>query len=212
MSTFFVLFCITLFSQKWSASLHFGYANNLPSRLTIKQNGYPDIVLTAHYYSEPFISPYYWLWRISYQKNDQQKFEFEAIHHKIYLKNTTSEVEAFGISHGLNLLILNHVHVLKRQFHVNYGIGGVLAHAENTIRGKSLPEKGRGILGMGYYLSGIALNLSAGKYFNLSKRFYINTEVLFNPSYTIVPVVDGKAFVWNYAYQVIAGVGYYFIK
>lgn len=208
----FVLAYSSLFSQKWSAELHFGYANNLPSRLTIKQNGYPDIVLTARYYSEPFISPYYWLWRISYRKDEKQKFEFEAVHHKIYLKNTTSEVEAFGISHGLNLLILNRVHILKHQFHVNYGIGGVLAHAESTIRGKSLPEKGRGILGMGYYMSGIALNLSAGKYFNLSERFYINTEVRFNPSYTVVPVVDGKAYVWNYAYQAIAGVGYYFIK
>lgn len=209
---FFVLTYSSLFPQKWSAELHFGYANNLPSRLTIKQNGYPDIVLTARYNSEPFVSPYYWLWRISYRKDDKQKFEFQAVHHKIYLKNTTPEVEAFAISHGLNLLIINRVHIFKRQFHVNYGIGGVLAHAESTIRGQSLPEKGRGILGLGYYMSGIALNLSAGKYFNLSDRFYINTEVLFNPSYTVVPVVDGKAFVWNYAYQGIAGVGYYFIR
>ncbi|MCX7862319.1 MAG: hypothetical protein N2449_04930 [Bacteroidales bacterium] len=208
----FVYSSMICVAQRWSAELHFGYANNLPSRLTIKQEGYPDLSIKAKYYSEPFISPYYWLWRISYKKDEKQKFEFEAVHHKIYLKNTTNEIEAFGISHGLNLLIINHVHILSNNFHVNYGIGGVLAHAESTIRGKSLPEKGRGILGMGYYMSGAALNISFGKYFNINKRLYFNTELRFNPSYTVVPVVDGKAYVWNFAYQAIAGVGYYFIK
>lgn len=208
----FIFLSSFAYSQKWSAEFHMGYANNFPSKLTIKQNGFPDIILKARFYTEPFISPYYWLWRISYKKNEKSKIEFEAVHHKIYLKNTTTEVESFGISHGLNLLIINYVKIFPNNFHANIGLGGVLAHAESTIRGRSLPEKNRGIFGMGYYMSGVALNFSTGKYFNLSPRLYINTEIRFNPSYTVVPVVDGKAYVWNYAYQVIAGLGYYFIK
>ncbi len=205
-------FVCNLYSQKLSAEFHLGYADNFPSKLTIEQKGFPDINIKAKYFSEPFISPFYWLWRVSYKRNEKSKFEFEAVHHKIYLENTNNEVEAFGISHGLNLLIFNFVRILPFNFHVNYGAGGVLAHAESTIRGRSLPEKGRGIFGMGYYMSGMALNFSAGKYFCLSNRFYVNTEIRFNPSYCVVPVVDGKAYVWNYSYQVIAGVGYFFIK
>ncbi len=199
-------------SQKFSAEFHLGYADNIPSNLVIKQKGFPDTIFTAHYYSEPFVSPYYWLWRISYKRNEKCKFEFEAVHHKIYLKNTNNVVEAFGISHGLNLLMFNYVKILTHNFHLNYGIGGVLSHPESTIRGQSLPEKKRGIFGMGYYLSGIVMNFSAGKYFILSDRFYINTEIRFNPSYSVVPIVNGKAYVWNYSYQLIGGIGYFFIS
>ncbi len=210
-----IFICFTfsqlLWAQQWSGEFHLGYANNLPSKLTIKQQGFPDLSFTARYSSEPFVSPVYWLWRISYVKNESQKIEFEAVHHKIYLKNYPPEIQIFGISHGLNLLMINHVHILPKLFHVNYGIGTILAHPETEIRNFRLPDK-RGIFGMGYYFSGIAVNLSAGKYFRLSNRLYVNTELRFNPSYSVIPIAKGKAYVWNYSYQAIAGIGYYFYK
>ncbi len=199
-------------AQKYSFEFHLGYANNLPSKLIIEQTGYEDIELKAHYHSEPFNSPYYWLWRISYKNDSTCNYEFEAVHHKIYLQNEHPDIQHFGISHGLNLLLLNRVKIFKHNFHLNTGVGLVLAHPENKIRNKPLKESGNGILGMGYYLSGGVINISGGKYFAISKRWYINTEIRFNPSYSVVPIVDGKAKVWNFAWQAIGGIGYFFIN
>lgn len=193
-------------AQKFSFDWHLGYANNLQSPLIVEQKGFPDIKINATYESEPFILPVYWLWRINYQFDSTTIFAFEAVHHKIYLTNHHPDIQRFSISHGLNLLIFNRIKSLKSKFHYNLGIGTVLAHPESTIRQKPFNEF-KGIGKMGYYISGIALNVSAGKYFDITRRIYINFEARFNPSYSVVPIVDGKAYVWNYAYQIIGGIG-----
>jgi len=69
----------------WSFDLNGGAAGNIPMSLTIKQQDYPDISLTAKYYTEPFTLPVYWDWRFSRWKNERG-WEFESIHHKLYLK------------------------------------------------------------------------------------------------------------------------------
>ncbi len=193
-------------AQKFFFEWHFGYANNFKSPLIVEQKGYPDIKIKAIYESEPFILPVYWLWRINYQTDSTTVYAFEAVHHKIYLTNNHPDIQRFSISHGLNLLILNRIKILKSKFHYNLGIGTVLAHPESTIRQKPFDEF-QGIGKMGYYISGIALNVSAGKYFDLTRRIYINLEARFNPSFSVVPIVDGKAYVWNYSYQIIGGIG-----
>lgn len=71
----------------WTFELHGGWAGNLPLPLRIKQQGHPDIYIKrAKFYSEPFISPYYRDWRFC-KHIDKHSIEFEAIHHKLYLKN-----------------------------------------------------------------------------------------------------------------------------
>ncbi|MBI4647410.1 MAG: hypothetical protein HY738_12690, partial [Bacteroidia bacterium] len=68
-------------AQTWSFELFGGVPYNVPLPLIIKQNGYDDIRITAKYFSEPFISPYYWVWRFNRQNNGHG-WEFEAVHHK----------------------------------------------------------------------------------------------------------------------------------
>ena len=80
---------------------------NVPLPLTISQVGEQDISLTAHYRSDPFEIPIYWNWRISYW-DDNHAFEIEATHHKIFLKNTTPEIQEFSISHGFNTITFNY--------------------------------------------------------------------------------------------------------
>jgi len=212
MKIFFILTFIISFLKINSQSLYFelngGWSGNLPSRLVIKQNGYSDINFVAKYYSEPFISPVYWLWRFYYLTDSCSGWSFEAVHHKIYLKNNPPEVQHFGISHGLNLLIINRIFYIKHRLSLNIGIGTVLAHPENEVRGKALKEKGNGIFGMGYYFSGVASNFSVSYKFLESKRLHINVEARMNVSYSIVPIVDGKAYLPNFSPQFIAGLGY----
>lgn len=199
-------------SQEVSFEFHGGWATNTKSPLIIKQKGFKDIYLIAKYYSEPFVSPIYWLWRFTFLKNKNNAWSFEAVHHKLYLKNSHPDIQRFGISHGLNLLIINKVFITNKRFHFNIGAGTVLAHPESTIRNMPLQEHGKGILGLGYYLSGIVLNISAGKYFYLTKKFYLHFEARFNPSYSVVPIYNGKSLVPNFAFQIIGGLGYVFLN
>lgn len=59
--------------------------------LTITQNSYPNINITAKYYTEPFTSPYYWVIKLALITGNKA-WGFEAVHHKHYLKNKPNNV------------------------------------------------------------------------------------------------------------------------
>lgn len=115
----------TTAQSSWSFELHGGGAYNLPMPLHIRQQGYPEIKLRARFDSESFILPVYWDWRFSRWENGKS-WEFEAIHHKLYLDNTTPEVQKFNISHGFNMIMVNRGFE-KRLFRYRAGLGIVLA-------------------------------------------------------------------------------------
>ena len=203
---------INLFSQShWSFELHGGNAYNIPLPLTIQQKGYPDIkIKQAKYESESLISPYYWDWRFS-KWFDKYAIEFEAIHHKLYLKNKHPDIQRFGISHGFNMLTINYARKFK-YFIFRNGIGSVLMHPENTIRNKSYPE-GLGFDIKGYRLRGLVFNTAIAKQIYLIKnRLYINLEGKATFAKGNAPIVDGKAKVNNIALQAIGGLGVNFAR
>ena len=76
--------------SRWAFELHSGQVYNLPMPLIVRQEGYDNIRLFARYASESFILPVYWDGRFSRWENGKS-WELEAIHHKLYLKNTSSE-------------------------------------------------------------------------------------------------------------------------
>ena len=92
--------------SRWSLELHGGEVYNVPMPLSIFQDGYPELKLTARYNTEPFTLPVYWNIRLGRWQNGKL-WEVEIIHHKLYLDNTTSEIRKFNISHGFNLIMLN---------------------------------------------------------------------------------------------------------
>ncbi|HRN42361.1 MAG TPA: hypothetical protein PK649_09855 [Vicingus sp.] len=212
----FILFISYTFGQEksnWSVEAHGGFPINIPLPLTIKQSGEPTIKLTAHFYSEPFVPPVYWVYRFSKWKNNKA-WEFEMMHQKLYLKNTPPEVEYFSITHGFNLLMINRAYKFDlfkdKEFIFRIGGGIVYAHPENSIRGKELNQK-QSYYNLGYYISGPTINIALAKQFPIYQRFYLNTEVKHNTSYAKVPVVDGHATVWHSAFEFIAGLGIYII-
>lgn len=205
----FISSTITNAQSRWTFELHGGGVYNLPMPLVIRQQGYPDIKFRARFASESFILPVYWDWRFSrWQKG--KSWEFEAIHHKLYLDNITPEVQKFNISHGFNMIMVNRG-IEKKSFRYRAGAGIVLAHPESTIRGKILGDS-TDDTDLGYYISGPVLNLAVSKPFQLGSRFYINAEAKTTLAYSYIKVAQGNADLYSIAFHLILGIGVDFIK
>lgn len=204
-----ILFTTSQAQPIWSFELNGGEVYNIPMPLTIRQNGYPELKLTARYFTEPLTLPVYWDMRLGRWKNNKS-WEFEVIHHKLYLENTTPEVQKFNISHGFNMLMVNRGFD-NRIVRYRVGAGIVLTHPESKIRGK---EFGNTIddWDMGYYISGPVVNLSISKPIRLSDRLFVNAEAKTTFAYGSVQVAEGHADVFNLAFHLLLGIGYDLIK
>lgn len=207
---------IQLIAQKaqWSFELLEEIPYNITMPLVIKQKGEEVLHLNAQYNSEPLAAPVCWIWRFTRWENDRS-WEFEAIHHKLYLENKTSEIQRFSISHGHNILTLNRSYkkllFQKYSYMLRFGAGVVLSHPESEIRNKEFYEH-EGIFELGYYFTGPVLNFAIAKQFHFTKRFFLNAEIKTMPSVSWVPIADGHAVVWNLPVAFALGVGVDFIK
>ena len=195
--------------KKLSVELFTGLPYNIPLPLNISQSGESDLHLIAKFNSEPFTIPIFWVWRISYW-NGNTSWEFEAVHHKIFLTNKPTEIQEFSVSHGLNLITINRGWKYS-EFIFRIGAGIAIAHPETTVRNKKLPEDG-GIFHWGYYLSGPALLFSAGKNFSITDDLYVTCEVRINSTYAYIPIQNGNADLYNVSAQFIFGAGFNFLK
>src|SRR5215216_7185469 len=120
--------------QGWAFQTSLGVVENLETRLTIRQSGFEGIELDADYETRPFESPFYYSLRAG-RWNGRGGWELELIHQKLYLRNRPPEVQQFGISHGYNLVMVNHGWDVRRLI-LRAGVGAVLAHPENNVRGR----------------------------------------------------------------------------
>lgn len=193
----------------WACEMHCGEVYNVPMPLIIRQQGYPDIKFQALFSTEAFTPPIFWDGRISRWQNGKS-WELEVIHHKLYLDNTSPEVQKFNISHGFNMIMVNRG-IEKKSFRYRAGAGIVLAHPESKIRGKEFGDS-TDDTDLGYFFSGPVLNFAISKPFYLGSRFYINAEVKTTLAYSYIKVAEGHADVYNIAFHVIIGLGFDFIK
>ena len=142
-------------AQSFSVEALTGSAYNLPTPLTVRQSGYPDIRFSAHYDTKPF-GPYYpyYSWRASFWNDaHDQAWELTQVHHRLFLANNPPEIQFFAIHFGYNLYMGGHA--WKRHgfiFHVDGGI--LICSPENTVRGRKLDTQGTGILDSGYTVAG----------------------------------------------------------
>lgn len=208
--SFIVISLTNLYAQsRWSFEMQGGQVYNTRVPLTIKQQGYPDINMQAHYFTDAFVLPIYWDLRLARWENGKA-WELETIHHKLYLENTSPEVQKFNISHGFNMVFVNRGFE-RKLFRYRAGAGIVLAHPESTIRGKEFGSTGNDF-DLGYSISGPALNLAISKPFRLNNRFFINTEAKATMAYSYIKVAQGHADVYSIAFHLILGLGVDFIK
>ncbi len=188
----------------WAVEIFVGIPLGLPSPLTIRQAGQPDIAVRARYESRPFRTPIYYGWRIG-RWDGGRGWELELVHDKLYLADKPAEVGEFALSHGFNLLTVNraweHGRVVRR-----VGAGTVIAHPESTIRGKALPGDG-GLFGWGYYLAGPTVQAAVEKKIRIRGDLFLPVEGKATASFARVPVADGSADVPYAAIHGLAGLG-----
>lgn len=190
----------------WSIEGYMGTAYSIPMRLIIEQPGEETIDYTAHWDTKPLYDAPYYGWRIG-RWEEGKAWEFELIHHKIYLTNPTDEIQNFNVSHGYNLLTINRGWsdgpVILR-----LGAGAVVAHPENEIRNQNF-DTHEGLFNRGFYFAGPCVQGSVGKRFPLFAGFFVNLEGKLSAAYARIPVAgDGHATVPNIAAHIVAGIGF----
>lgn len=191
----------------WRVECFTAAVSNIRTPLTVRQSGYGDINITARYSTKPFERPLYYTLRLS-RWNNHAGWAFELIHHKLFLTNKPDEIQEFSISHGYNILTVNRGWN-RYGVTIHFGGGIVLAHPESTVRNKKLSET-RGLMGMGYYVTGPVMQMAAGKIIHLSRNLYIMVEGKLIGAYASIPVADGDASVPNIGIHGIMGIGYMF--
>lgn len=189
---------------RWAFELHGGNAYNVPAPLVIKQHGYSNIRMVARYRTEGFVLPVYWDWRLS-RWEDGRSWELEAIHHKLYLTNTTPEVLRFSISHGFNILTINRGYARKK-IRYRAGMGIVLIHPESNVRGREFGDSAND-WDLGYYIAGPVVSLAIGRPLSLGGGVFLNLEAKSTLAYSYTPISGGHAHVFNVAFHLVAGVG-----
>jgi len=186
----------------WTVEAFLGSAKSIATPLSILQCGEERISHLARYDTKPFEESPYYAWRIS-KWSQNRAWEFELVHHKLFLSNPPDEVQSFNISHGYNLITINRAW-LRRGFILRVGAGIVAAHPETTVREKRLFWK-RGF--DNFYLAGITIQFAAGRKFTIWGKFFGVFEAKFTASYAVVPIQDGNAYVPNVAFHGLFGLG-----
>ncbi len=191
----------------WTLEASLGSAWSVPSPLSIHQYGQKRerLHFLARYATKPLVESPYYAWRIAKWKNGAA-WEFELVHHKLYLENPPAEVQHFEISHGYNLITINRAKV-RGNLIWRYGVGVVATHPETTIRGNKLPW-GDGL--NGFYVSGPTVQVAVGRKFPLWGKLFAVLEGKWSASYATIPIYDGNAYVPNMALHWLFGFGYNF--
>ncbi|HEX2205401.1 MAG TPA: hypothetical protein VHG91_18975 [Longimicrobium sp.] len=192
---------------RWRVEGFGGSALSLPSRLTVRQAGEATVRMRARWETRPLADAPYYAYRVERWEGDAG-WAVELLHHKVYLRNETEVVQHFEVSHGYNQLTLARAWGAGRWV-TRAGAGVVIAHPENTIRGRPLDEE-RGLLTEGYHFAGVAAQAARGVRVRLAGRFDLIAEAKVTAAWARVPVEGGSADVPNAAAHGLVGVGYTF--
>jgi hypothetical protein len=181
--------------QGLTVDLMFGSAYNVPTPLTIRQSGQPLIEHTARYDTRP-LGPYapYYAGRVSFWRGDRA-WEIEVIHHRLFLSNTTPEIQRFEIHYGYSYLLAGHawrVHGLE--LHANGGI--VVTNPANVIRDRPMNVDGAEERA-GYAVSGVGGSAAVSRAFRVTGRLSLVGTAAVVAGTVSVPVSQGSARVPN---------------
>jgi hypothetical protein len=194
-------------ADAWTLAGGLGAAQSLPTPLSLEQEGFAPIELSASYGNRPFDSPPQWVLRLS-ARVQGGVWELQHLHHKLYLNNRPAEVERFDVTHGYNILTLGRAWP-RGAFQLRLGVGVVIAHPESTVRGLRFgPEEG--IFGLDQYLTGPALMLGASREFGLGRRVFLSVELQLTAAHARVPIQGGSAKAPNVALHFLIGPGFRF--
>ena len=179
------------FAAEWTLSAFLGASATADATLTLKRANLPDVTsadvpLAGHAFASPPYYGYRFGWRPS--ASARVGLDAELIHLKVYAAEASlaAPVEAFSLSHGLNLLLGN---VVLRQpvtprisFDARVGAGVAIPHAESRVAGVAQEQ---------YEVSSAALQAAAGPRLVLSRRLAAFAEYKLTTAAPTVHVAGG---------------------
>ena len=152
---------------EWSAEMLLGDAFNLKSHTHIHSEPVSPAAFGGDYETRGFEGPLHYALRLTRWSQDRG-WELQLLHHKLYLRNRPSAVEALSISHGFNIVTLGRAYAMG-PWRFRFGLGPVIAHPEARIAGVSYPGD--------YELAGAAALGSVGATFDLTLRWALVGEI-----------------------------------
>jgi len=178
-----------------------GAVLNLPTALTVRQQGESDLEHSARWETRSLRQPFYWALRLRWQ-NEVRAWELQLLHHKLHLANPPVEISDFEVTHGFNILTVAHVW-RGGSTHLRGGAGVVIPHAESTVRGQHHASAG-------YTLGGPAVMFGVGSEKRLTGGLFLAMEAQFIAAWATVPVASGEAKVTAMGVHFLLGLGYLF--
>lgn len=198
---------IAMAEGRWTFQVGSGGAVSMPTPLNFDMNTAKDISVGAARYDTRSFSTqaFYYNFKIGYWENNAA-WEFESLHHKLYLVNNPKNVQQFHISHGYNMNTVNRAWDTG-SFIYRVGGGFIMTHPETQVYGKKFEDNG-GV--KGFYISGLSAQGAVEKRWFVTEKVYLSLEAKVTAGYAIVPVAEGSASVPNLALHGIGAVGYAF--
>lgn len=196
----------------WQFGIATGGVINKNETFTIHQNSNPSISITnAKLKTKPFKAPPYYALRVSRWQN-QQAWEIEHIHQKLYLDELPKNVQHFEITDGYNLFFVNRAYQIpKFNVTVRGGMGAVIAHPQVTVYEKTNYKQGGGAIPKiwdtksGYQWAGLATQVAVEKNFAIhdkvdigieGKITHANAKIDLADGYVRLPNTAGHLLVW----------------
>lgn len=176
-----------------------GGAFSAPSQLTFKQDDRSDVDVHGTFSNKSFEDYPYWTMRLE-NWNANNAYEFELIHHKIYLDNTPEEVAYYNVSDGYNLFMLNRARRIGSRIW-RLGGGIVIGHAESRVRGQKLDSSG-GLGDAGFFVGGPAIQAGVEWRRFTTETLFFSLEQKLTLAYTEFPISDGSVSGYNVAWHI----------
>jgi hypothetical protein len=172
----------------WHVEGSVGFIHNFSTDLTIDA-----LTINADYETRSFEGPLYYSVRAGFAP-----WDVELIHQKIYLQNPEGEVQAFSVSHGYNLILLNYASRIY-DFIIRVGGGAILAHPEIRFHENFFEP--------GYNLTGPAFQVSVQKKFPVSNRLFFSAEGKVTAARAHFSINDSEISAPNIALHALLGFG-----
>jgi len=181
-----------------------GQSVSIPNHLAIHRNDGKLFIIEANYRNRSFEDYPYWVARVECW-DQGSAWEFEAIHHKIYLANPSQGIVDFSISDGYNLFLINRATYHESMDVVaRVGAGVTFSHPDVTFTDRPRYY----IHGWsGHRISGLAVQMGLEKRFSLTEAHYLSTELKLTAAFARTAISDD----YRHDYAVAPDVAVHFV-
>lgn len=198
----FSLIATTAYSSEVRLELFTGTAFSLPSEVSVRQDGYPEVSKTAHWSTRPLEPAPYYSARIGLWE-EERGIEIEMLHHKLYMDNTDEVFRNYRSTFGFNFFLLNKAWQLE-SFILRAGVGPIISHPINNIRGQEYTSS------VTYKLVGAGTQVALQGRQKLYKKLYITEEAKITYGFANLPISGGDSSLTNTAFHILVGLSYSF--